>query len=402
MIKKLKIIVLVLTAFFTTNNCSTNTKNTVIHPTESFQEEINSFNNSKAFSTNSEKQIEFIEEVRLQIGKESDLESDNYLYGVKNVVKGLNGDIYVSLPYENKIKVFSEDGSYKFSIGRSGRGPGEFMTLSKIEYNSTFNYLIALDRNEIDIFKIEKDTAIHIKSIFQDIESSTDLCTTKDAIYTNGFKIVANENEKESNYNNYFDFQASPPIHKYSLDSLKYEKSFGKNYEYSLGYGPFVGKLSKSLVSCSENRLVSIYENFPKIIGYDLDKNIEIWESGIKDLTVSKFKETKTPEPMLGKVSGSNEFTYNSLINVNGSNQALLQIGNKPNNTSTSKEQMSFLRDDFFVVPILINYDTGQLGILRKQKYVNYYFSKKEEIFSYPISRIDEGQVLNIKSNLDE
>lgn len=384
---------LLITVIFVLYSCDSG--NNVIHPNQKFKERIKSSSNSKKFFTNSSNEFSAASNDIFKIGEGANISDVEFMYGVRNIIKDKNGLIYVSLPSENQIKVFDKDGIFKFHIGNSGRGPGEFMNLTKIEYDPKRDYLIALDRYEIEIFSLGNDTVFHKKTIFTKTESVTDICVSKGHLFINGFRIT----KKESSKNIYTNLGASLPIHQYSLDSLSLVKSFGENYKSSSNYGPFEGRLSKTLISCSinSNILVSIYENFPLIKGYDLLRNKKIWETGIRDLEMVEFKESFESEPLLGKVKSLQEkYFYQEIISID-ENKSLLQIGNRYPSSASNEEKLRFLTEKFTVIPVIIDHATGALEFFKKQNRVYYFIDDKFEIYSYPLGNYNDGEVLHVK-----
>ncbi|MDR9419933.1 6-bladed beta-propeller [Gracilimonas sp.] len=60
-------------------------------------------------------------------------DTGNYFFSeISAVVSNSKGDIYIADGKQSKILVFDKSGSFKFSFGRAGRGPGEFTEVTSM------------------------------------------------------------------------------------------------------------------------------------------------------------------------------------------------------------------------------------------------------------------------------
>jgi len=83
--------------------------------------------------------IEFIQD--LSIGEE---EGKINLYKPRKILVDKQGNIYVSDAADLSIKVFNKNGTYLFSIGKKGSGPGEFQVIGSMKFLPD-NNLVVLD-----------------------------------------------------------------------------------------------------------------------------------------------------------------------------------------------------------------------------------------------------------------
>lgn len=67
-------------------------------------------------------------------------EDENYmLFNPKDVARDSDGNIYISDAGNKRIQKYDKDGKYLLTIGKSGIGPGEFQSLSYLEFNTVGN-----------------------------------------------------------------------------------------------------------------------------------------------------------------------------------------------------------------------------------------------------------------------
>lgn len=101
--------------------------------------------------------VKIVEE--LVLGK-NNIQSLNESFGrIKDVAVGQEGTIYVADEGSMNIKVFNKTGDYIGSIGRRGRGPGEFLSLREITISNK-NKLVVVDIRQFRISKFNKDGEI--------------------------------------------------------------------------------------------------------------------------------------------------------------------------------------------------------------------------------------------------
>jgi len=268
-------------------------KNEVIHPRESFIERVESL--EKAIS------IEDYEKASRNLFKNrnsdityiggGEIGADNFIVNMKNVIIDDYGRVYVSIPSENKIKIFDRNGYFLRDLGRNGRGPGEFEFLSTIKYHSGKDLLIALDNKDIEIYSVGEAEIKHKEKVYNHATQSTDLCVTQKNIIVNGF--IVKENDSSSSKSGLPNLIISPPMHAYSLDSMDEPISFGESYKSEHGWGIFDGMLSTVSILCDESSdiVIGLTELYPYLNGYNSTTYEKVWEAGISDVNIIKYLE---------------------------------------------------------------------------------------------------------------
>lgn len=75
------------------------------------------------------------------------------------------GRVFIADVQQLKIHVFNPDGSWLKSIGREGRGPGEFLNISEIDIKSDHLYVIDNSQRKIIVFSLESLNPTHSISL---------------------------------------------------------------------------------------------------------------------------------------------------------------------------------------------------------------------------------------------
>ncbi|PWN06718.1 6-bladed beta-propeller [Rhodohalobacter mucosus] len=373
--------------------------NETIHPTENFKQHLNSRETTVNFLKQAEAGSVYTDSIThsISLGELADPQKEDYMLDIENVAVDNFGRIYASNPSLSSIKVFSRKGDFLLSLGRGGRGPGEFTNLSKIAIDSETNRLAALDRYEIEIFKISPDTIEYETTVSTEISNSTDICFSKNFLFTNGFKVTERDSINAGNVYNLL--SVSRPIHKFSIENYEYLDSFGQRYETTTGFAIFEGQLSKTLISCNDSTVVGIFENFPLISGYDVDTNELLWESSILNLPMAEFEESFRSEPIMGVLPSYGEkYFYRDIINTDNNN-SLLMVGNRYPSNFSPDEELDFMNNDFFLHPIVIDNMNGELKLLDRTRSLTYFKNSDVYIFSKPMADLSHGQLLHVVFN---
>ncbi|MBO6793818.1 MAG: hypothetical protein JJ895_07905 [Balneolaceae bacterium] len=336
----------------------TNYTNT--HPTQEFISSISSLDNSFNFLNNNASDFlsnyNFTNDFRLK-GDQN---------GLHNIIYTDNGFFLATFPSENYIKVYNNIGELIDTIGGTGYGPGEFLSLKKVIFNKETKQVIALDRYEIEFFQIDDNGKLnHTFNITTTIQGMTDICTTNDYVFVNGH-IVEQGIRRGSEFNH---LSVSQPIHKFSIADKIYLESFGERYESLFEYGPYEGILSETLISCDsyESSLIGIFKHFPLIISYSIEDKSEKWRSSITNLEMVNFiEELGEGGPILRQINtNKTHFTYRELLNIS-EEEVLLIVANSYNNSLSYQDQLSFLKNESQFIPVTINKFDGTINIYRE------------------------------------
>ena len=367
------------------SGCTKNT-NSEIHPTDTFLKKIESYDLSKSFNTLEIHSLNDSISTIYDLGQSNEFNHQNLFTSISNIAVSNDGVIFTASSLTNEIIVFDEFGTYLSSIGKSGRGPGEFTRLSKIAIHNEKNLLVALDNYEIETFDISDVlNPKHLKTLNFEIQSSSDICISENYIFVAGQKIYENSNPS----NIYDSIIGSKPIHKIKLSDLGYIESFGKTYPSSTGYAPFEGILSRTSVACTEKNddVVSILSNFPYVTVYDGNSGQSKLEFGILDLPVQKYEEfLRESEPILKKNKSIKKlFAYDDFINFD-TDMYLLQIVEKIDGLSDYTQQVDYIRNNHYVIPLVINSRDGSITKYEKEKHIWLHRNDNYQIVSKPFS----------------
>jgi hypothetical protein len=381
-----KSIFIILVLLQTILSGCTKKTNSEIHPTDTFLNKIESYDLSKSFNTLKIHSLNDSISTKYDLGKSNELNNQNLFTSISNIAVSNDGIIFTSSSLTNEIIVFDEYGSYLSSIGKSGRGPGEFTRLTKIALHSEKNLLVALDNYEIEIFDISDVLEPkHLKTLNFEIQSSSDVCISENYIFVAGQKIYENPNP-DNIYDSIF---GSKPIHKIRLSDLSYIESFGKTYASSTGYAPFEGILSKTFIECTEqsDNVIAIFSTFPYVTVYDGNSGESMLEFGILDLTVQNYEEfLRGSEPILKKRKSNQKiFAYDDFINFD-TDKYLLQIVEKVDDLSDYSQQVDYIRNNHYIIPIVINSRDGSITKYRKENHIWLHRNDTYQIVSKPFS----------------
>jgi hypothetical protein len=96
------------------------------------------------------KAVELVEQ--LTIGGKTSKSTDYNLGNIKDIAVDRERNIYIADAMSMSINVFSREGEYVNSIGRRGRGPGEFLSFKEITVSNK-NELLVVDKRQFRIIK---------------------------------------------------------------------------------------------------------------------------------------------------------------------------------------------------------------------------------------------------------
>ena len=138
----------------------------------------------------------------LIIGEESD--PHKAFYSIGSIIADDDGNIYVCETFDCRIKKFDRNGNYLLTFGRKGRGPGEFLLPSWMDFDNKGNlWVLDCGNQRASCFSADGK---YLKSVRLPIDLSV-----------GGFAI-----DRENNfYISMYDFETDKVIHKYSPDGVK-------------------------------------------------------------------------------------------------------------------------------------------------------------------------------------
>jgi hypothetical protein len=243
-------------------------------------------------------------------------ESGLELFEVEDVMIDSDGNLYTRIHGSNSIEVYDFDGNHYYTIGRDGRGPGEFTYLWAMDFDSSFEHLYVLDSNEIEVFARSEDGQFNPKNtIYHGLTLPADICVLNDNIYVSGLNLTTLDAPSDPNNPlSIFQFN-NASIHSFNVESGELSNSFGHTYQSYSG-DPFLNaNLSRTLLSCNEgtNTIIGLFANYGYFFGYDIQGN-SIWISKIdnfKSLPIREFG-INSPTPGYGGVPNSTADSFTS------------------------------------------------------------------------------------------
>lgn len=234
-----------------------------------------------------------------------------------------SGNIYIQ--YQNTtIKVYDSTGTYSYSIGKSGRGPGELFKLYSFDFSQDYKKLYLLGAFKVEVFSLIDGVYEYDTSFVHKFMSPRSICVLGNHLYIGGFLYsdAGLENESETNR------IASYPIHKMHIDSFELARSFGFEYRAYNDLPQFNKFMSETILTCnhSSNTVIGQLKDFPYMFGYTPDGKIK-WISKFDNYLSTEF--TETIKPSLSLIP-SNQEVYNRLYpfrKIHGSGYELIQAG---------------------------------------------------------------------------
>lgn len=83
-------------------------------------------------------------------------DSDDIIIGrIAGVAADENGQVYIADGDQNTIHVFDPDGSYRQSLGKEGKGPGEFGSLALLQLSDDFLHAMDFSQRRVNVFSPE-------------------------------------------------------------------------------------------------------------------------------------------------------------------------------------------------------------------------------------------------------
>lgn len=283
-----------------------------------------------------------------------------------------DGNLYITQYHTNTIKVYDKNGQYLYTVGKAGRGPGEFLELLTFSFDDDYRTLYALDAFEIEVFKKQGNRFEYETTIDHGLLRPFDLCLLNDDLFISGYRI-AEEDKNPDDRGGGHDLKATvtPPITRFDLEKSEADLSFGYEYRSFSGFGTYDGILSQMMLSCNEESetVVGYQKDFPYIFGYDIEGH-QKWVSKTEGYRIPRHIESKKPDqgnPSL--IQRVNKETYDHKTPVQkiyNDHYELLQLVNMPPQPAVRPSGYEEEKEHQFR-SILVNTKTGE------QQYSNAY-----------------------------
>lgn len=373
-----KVIILLFLPFFIISGCSSfSGKNgKVTHPTESNipdDKELD-FTISLNKSSTGQTQVDKKYKTRFtggtlvgSFGKTTN--SYDGIFGVKDIATDGTNYVFILPTHQKKIFVFNLKGKYLTTIGREGRGPGEFLRPVAIDVDEE-GRLYVLDHTEIDIYSYQENSFKYLRPIKHRLSHKVDICIMNSKAYVSGYGVTETDSTYNSSESKY-PMIISKPIHKFSIKKRKAVNTFGVLYKSASGWPIFTGNLSDTILACNDesNTVVGIFKKFPIIRGYS-SSGEQKWTSMVTDFKYSSIiEENDNGMPVL-KYEGSIK-PHHAIAQFLSTKDSytILQIENRISLPNKKLSRIKSLLDDVEprIYSILINSETGEMEYLTKQ-----------------------------------
>lgn len=314
-----------------------------------------------------EDRIDFFQELvydfknpnKQKIGDDS-LLSNNY-YGVLPYQFDIDkdGNIYIVQWATSSINVYDSTGVFKYSIGKPGRGPGEFLKISSFDFNEDYSKLYVLDWPEVEVFKVSNNRYEYETSFIHNLLYSNDICILDENIFISGYKTSTDDTLSLNSYKS---------INKYDLNTFSFHSSFGFEYLPNQNQLNYKRIMSSTFIACNKetNTIVGQLKYFPYMFGYDLYGKTK-WVSRITNYVSTEFIEKNEPSLALG----TNDDIYNNFFhfrNTDLGKYELIQIGHLlPSSYISSmlngENPKPIAIEDPKYYTLLVDSETGELAV---------------------------------------
>lgn len=309
-------------------------------------------------------------------------------------------NIYIVQNHSNKVNVYDINGLFLYSIGREGRGPGEFIQINTFDFSDDYQKLYVLDLFKVEVFVRKEGIFEPHNTILLDIQGATDLCIMNDKMYVSGTKINIEElsqidelSTQKEQLEKVSQVKLSKPIHRYDAQSGEYEFNFGFLYESPSGIGPLSALLTETMLSCNKarNTVIGVLNYYPFIFGYNAEGQ-NTWISKISDFRSIETIEKHTPDrgPVLSRYSNSDIFNrYLPIRNTDTGYSILQTIFSYPYGGNARSKM-----PDNRVRTILIDSETGELSL---KQYDSFFGVQNNQVMvTVDIDRVSQIASFNI------
>lgn len=271
---------LLITIFFL--GCSSNSDTEIYHPTEANLPTSSSGN--LIDSNEGEVQNNKISKVISELETKESSAKVGELYGAEEEMFGFIQDVVIDslnrLYFLDKIKqlihVFDTNGDFIQTLGREGRGPGEFENANSLAiYNDQLLYVG--NGYRLEVYDISSEDIEFVKTVQLNKKNAYSICIINNVLYLHNNRLLELGTGKKNNTN-------INMLHAYSLPSNELKFSFGQSYKSETPM--VVNRMTSGNISCNESSstVILAYEQMPVIQGYSANDGQIKWKSLIKDL----------------------------------------------------------------------------------------------------------------------
>lgn len=282
-----------------------------------------------------------IEEPKFIIDKDS---SGLELYEIMNLKIDSRDFIYFNQVGKQTINVFNNLGEFEYTIGREGRGPGEFRKINTFEFNKSKDTLYVQEDDEIEVFSFESNSFKYAYTIPMNVYRMNDICLLNNTLYYSGFSLKDLEAPKSSDQPYNIIELTSLPINQYDLKVEKSVNSFGPLYKSYSGWWLLDAQLSNLKLHCNSesNTIVGIQENFGYFYGFSIEGEMK-WISKLDNFKYATLVEKNINTP-----------------NITYSARSGAQISNE-RETASKFVVFQIMNDADNPIEVIINTENGEI-----------------------------------------
>lgn len=219
------------------------------------------------------------------LGGNMSQEAEYFLSNPYRVRTGRNGNIYVGDGGEANIKIFSPNGTFLRSVGRQGKGPGEFAGVPVFIVNSR-NEIVALDAQNRRITRLSAKGEI----LFEHVPSEQQMVWGEKMLETAGGHYLILQKPRDIGEDDP-DSHRNRVMHRYNASFEERLSSFG---EYS------------ELVPEGDSKFVKMVGSRINTGNFELVDDGKLWYApGIYDGSIYEFVKENGRWTQAGTVKGS-------------------------------------------------------------------------------------------------
>lgn len=353
------------------NSCDRRSNNQVEHPVKEKLPEIADAKNILDILSFDKEAIE-AEELLSRFELKTELNTKDQLFADASTVTSKvdnNGNTYFVNLDNTSITVFNIAGDRVGSIGRKGRGPGDFEKIRDVAISDSL--LVVLDNLEIDIYSINDGAHEYKSSLIHGLALGKEICFSNESklvlsgsLINKDELLISNSNDlSENDEIRRANILAGLPLHIFDLETQKVKNSVGFSYSSASNWPAFSAILSESRFVCNKSMdiLISLNINFGYISAYNFEGD-KVWASKLDGYWMRKFTETLQPVPELKpNYEDSPKNTLVQSLNYINEQYVLLQLEPSYSNISLDEANAQSALTGRQLHSILIDSRTGEL-----------------------------------------